>query len=194
MARPRKLETDELLDRCVPLFWQKGYEGTSMRDIEQHTGLTPGSLYHAFGNKRALFVATLERYVNTLIARRIRQHLIEPVSALEGVKRFLTSLFAVSGHPMEKQACLLVKSAFELGDDPAEIGQAIRQGLLRVELGLQQAVMRAQQQGELPADLPAGKVARHLSILMPGLLMAHRNGATSRQLEDQVEWALSLLR
>jgi AcrR family transcriptional regulator len=62
MARPREFDLDEALERCLELFWARGFAGVSLSDLEEATGLGRQSLYAAFGNKEALFAAVLERY------------------------------------------------------------------------------------------------------------------------------------
>ena len=71
MARPRSFDTDSVLTSAMMLFWQQGYEATSIRDLERASGLTAPSLYGAFGNKEALFTAALQRYVDTVIVPAI---------------------------------------------------------------------------------------------------------------------------
>ena len=62
MARPRQFEEAEVLERAMSQFWKAGFGATSVSDLEQATGLPRVSLYNAFGDKSALFRASLERY------------------------------------------------------------------------------------------------------------------------------------
>lgn len=62
MARPRSFQPEETLKQIKALFWQRGYEATSMSDIEQATGLKKQSLYRVFGDKRAMYMASLKDY------------------------------------------------------------------------------------------------------------------------------------
>ncbi len=73
MARPREFDEEEVLDAAALRFWACGYDGTSLRDLIETTGLTGPSLYNAFGDKRALYQKTLDRYVEGSIAERIRR-------------------------------------------------------------------------------------------------------------------------
>ncbi len=57
-------DKEEVLDRAMNLFWKKGYNGTSIRDLEKATGLGKSSLYNTFGGKEALFLVTLKRYLS----------------------------------------------------------------------------------------------------------------------------------
>lgn len=62
MARPREFDTDQALDDVISVFWRKGFEGTSLHDIEAATGLNKQSLYRLFPDKRSMYLAALERY------------------------------------------------------------------------------------------------------------------------------------
>jgi len=64
MPRPKKFDRDQVLNAAMVQFWTHGYHATSMRDLSAATGLQPGSLYLAFQNKRNLFIAALELYIN----------------------------------------------------------------------------------------------------------------------------------
>ena len=62
MGRPRAFDTEKALDQALQVFWKKGYESTSLADLTQAMGINPPSLYAAFGNKEALFLAVIQRY------------------------------------------------------------------------------------------------------------------------------------
>ena len=67
-GRPREFDTDEALGHALRLFWQKGYEGTSLSDLTEAMGITRPSLYAAFGNKENLFSLALDLYEKDKLA------------------------------------------------------------------------------------------------------------------------------
>src|SRR5262249_24207113 len=69
MGRPRGYDRDNVLVAARDLFWEQGYEATSISDLEQRTGLNRSSLYHEFGSKHELFEAALECYADRVIAQ-----------------------------------------------------------------------------------------------------------------------------
>lgn len=71
MARPREFEADQAARDLMQVFWRKGYDGTSLQDIEIATGLKKQSLYRAFGDKRAMYLAALDAYERDEIAEGI---------------------------------------------------------------------------------------------------------------------------
>ncbi len=72
MARTREFDTEAAVSRAMELFWLRGYEATSVRDLTQHLGIGQGSLYAAFGGKDGLYRAALEHYRTTLAAAALR--------------------------------------------------------------------------------------------------------------------------
>ena len=64
-GRPRKIDPAEALGKSVMLFWEKGYDGTSMNDLSEATGMAKPGLYACFGDKEALFEKALDYYLET---------------------------------------------------------------------------------------------------------------------------------
>src|SRR5688572_11869874 len=60
-GRPRSFDPDEVLDKARAVFWNLGYAATSLDDLAAATGLNRPSLYAAFGDKHALYIAALRR-------------------------------------------------------------------------------------------------------------------------------------
>ena len=63
MARPREFDETDAIRVAADTFWRRGYQATSIKDVEEATGLTAGSLYKAYGSKRELFALCLEQYM-----------------------------------------------------------------------------------------------------------------------------------
>ena len=71
MARPREFDEEQVLRRALEVFHAKGFDGTTLDELEQATGLGRGSLHGAFGDKRALFLKALARYLDTALRERV---------------------------------------------------------------------------------------------------------------------------
>ena len=119
MPRPRLQSDPELLSRSMQLFWRKGYAGTALRDLEDGLGLKAPAIYHRFGNKDGLFLATLEHYLERIVGRRIARYLEEP-DPLHGLRRFFETTYDYIDEDHPPLACLMVNTAAEFGGrDPA---------------------------------------------------------------------------
>ncbi len=105
-------DRSEVIDKSLKLFWENGFNASSMQQIVKTTGLKPGSIYHSFGNKEALFREVLERYGQKSIIK-IRNTLDNARSVGEGI---CTHLERVIEESTKKKyySCLLVKTQLEL--------------------------------------------------------------------------------
>ncbi|MGE0408001.1 MAG: TetR/AcrR family transcriptional regulator [Amphiplicatus sp.] len=113
MARPRTFDDDVVLSRAMHVFRRKGYAASSVRDLETATGLTSGSLYNSYGDKRGLFRAASNHYNRVVLWRRIQRHAPEG-SGADGLRRLFLSLLK---EPDGGSAgCLITNAAVEFGD------------------------------------------------------------------------------
>ncbi len=91
MARPREFDPDTVLERAMRVFWAKGYHASSLDDLCEAAKLNRPSLYAAFGDKRALFLATLDRYGDRAVAR-VTAALSRPVPIRDAIAAFLSEM------------------------------------------------------------------------------------------------------
>src|SRR4051812_28211159 len=122
-GRPRNFSLEAALDRAIPIFWAKGYEGASFRDLTGAMGITPPSLMAAFGDKRGLFDAAVARYAETITAKHL--------TALEGVDglrdrlaAFFAAVIANASGEDQPAGCLVTCALADLaGNDAAARAQ-----------------------------------------------------------------------
>lgn len=115
VGRPRGFEPDQVVEAAGDLFWERGYEMTSIGELEKKTGLDRSSLYHAFGNKHALFEAALKCYVEVNLEARL-VGMREGEAGLETVADFFTGMAETfRSDPRAGRGCLMVNSVAELG-------------------------------------------------------------------------------
>ncbi len=174
MGRTRAYDEEQALSAAMQLFWRQGYRATSIKDLEQATGLKPGSLYHAFGNKRALFLRVLDHYLALVIETRVVRYLEPDGPPLASLRDFITSAYAHVGPGSPSMACLLINTAVELGTEDAEIHARVARGMKRVERGMARQLKRAQCAGEIASETDVPAAARHLAITFQGILVASR--------------------
>ena len=110
MARLKAFDEDRALDLAVDCFWSRGYEGTSVRDLAESMGIGGASLYNTYGDKRALFVRSLERYANRSMRERIAR-LEANRRPKEAILAFLAEIIDRSVADPDRKGCLLVNSA-----------------------------------------------------------------------------------
>ena len=118
MGRRRAYKTDAVVEEARDLFWERGYEMTSIGDLEQRTGLDRSSLYHAFGSKEALFDLALRSYLEEGIAARL-SGMRETGASLAAVVAFFKGMAQTFRADVERasRGCLMVNTLGELGSN-----------------------------------------------------------------------------
>lgn len=140
MARPREFETDDAIRKATQVFWEKGYLEASLPDLLDGMGLTRGSLYKAFKDKKTLFLMVLEHYdADAVGAAKMR---LTDAEVPDGRARIL-SLFAglyAAVEAGDTRGCLLCSAAagFEMSDP--DIAAAVEKGMQGIREGLEAAL------------------------------------------------------
>ncbi|WP_069767173.1 TetR/AcrR family transcriptional regulator [Streptomyces sp. LUP30] len=188
MGRKQLWDRVEVLTSAMRLFRHRGYLGASLRDIEEATGLHPGSLYRAFESKDGLFRAALDAYNDQVVQDRVRVHLLEPADPVAGIRSFLTSAFQTGPEP--DPGCLLTNTAVESFTVP-QAADGVRRGLETIESGFAEALTRGRALGLLSADLNVEVSAAHLLALYQGLLVLVRAGTPFAKLHTITDGAMA---
>lgn len=111
MARAR-FDRNEVIEKSIELFWQNGFNASSMDQVVKKTGLQPGSIYYSFGNKEALFREALESYARKRVAH-MHKVLDDAPSVGEGICTILESAVEESARE-DYCSCFLIKTRLEL--------------------------------------------------------------------------------
>ena len=150
MARPREFDINKALGAAMLLFWERGYEATSVDDLLRRMGINRASLYAAFGEKRALFVQALKlyekRYGYQELQERARQG--SPKQAIrELFEETITTLTETP--PRNRRGCLMQNTALELAPHDADIRRIVRENTEKCHAVLIRVLELAKEKGEL---------------------------------------------
>ena len=177
MARPREFEEEKVLDAAIECFWRRGLEATSMRDLSEATGLNQPSLYNAFGDKRALFATSLERYATRSMRERIAR-LERTHSPKDAMRAFFRELVSRTLSDPDRRGCLIVNSALEVAPHDADLCAVIASYLGEIEGFFSRCLEQAHRDGDLaPAVDPKDTARLFLGILL-GVRVAARGGVS----------------
>ncbi|MBA3636138.1 MAG: TetR/AcrR family transcriptional regulator [Rubrobacteraceae bacterium] len=191
MPRTKDFEPQEALDAAMDLFWRKGYEAVSMRELLDAMSIGRGSFYGTFGDKHALFLAALDRF------REVRTSWIEEVleeSGLEAIEEVFRRSVDGLVESEVRRGCLLANSAIELAPHDPEVAGRIYRYVSRTEDAFEDALTRAKKAGEISADSDLKALARFLVNTLHGLRVLARAGSDREVLDDAVSVALGVLR
>ena len=179
-GRPRSFDRDVAVDRAVRLFWRKGYEATSVRDLSDELGIGMPSLYNAFGGKRALFaeaVTVYDRKYGEFIEAALDE---EPTAAL-AIRRILAEAPARYTRRGLPRGCLVAGG--DAGTDDGQVRTALARRREEKVRQLARKIDADVVAGRLPADTDAAALAGYVMAVLSGLVQRARDGASRGELE-----------
>ena len=185
MARPREFDTDTAIDAAMQVFWQHGYQDASLPDLLEGMGLTRGSLYKAFKDKKTLFLLVLDRYETEQVDIAVGK--LTDGSIKDGAER----IYAVFGSVVaaaernDHRGCLLCTAAAGAAGEDAEIARAVHVGLAKMQNGFQRALHDAPKLAGLD-DSQWLRLANVLLTQYVGLRMLARSRLPLGVLEQSV--------
>jgi AcrR family transcriptional regulator len=190
MARPRSFDPDEALDAARDVFWQKGFQRTSLDDITAATGLAKPSLYAAFGDKNALFLKVLDRYHARIVANAERI-LKEGPSARDAIERWLKGFVPFCSGLKGSRGCLSVNTAADGASDQKEIRKRIERFNRKLEQLLSSRLRagRAQFSGTFDPD----DAAHAIMAVYLGLMVLAKDAPDAARVRATLNQAMKLL-
>jgi TetR/AcrR family transcriptional repressor of nem operon len=192
MARPREFDPDTVLERAMQVFWAKGFESTSLDDLCEATKLNRSSLYAAFGDKRALFLETIDRYGDRAVAR-ISAALSWPLPIRELLAAFLAEMIDQIVAGPGRSGCFIGNCAAEVARHDRAAAASVRRNLERVERVFYDAFAGAKIQAELAPGANIDALARFFVASTQGLRLVGKSTSDRKVLEDIAEVMLRCL-
>lgn len=191
MGRPRSFDRDQAIQQAMLLFWQYGYESTSLALLKAGigNGITAPSFYAAFGSKEALFEEVVACYAATY--GRVNDCLwddkLSPRDAVELALRRSAIMQTAPDHP---KGCLIALSMNTCSPEHEHIQKLLAQRRSRTREGFLRSVSRAKEAGALTVDTDARALAIYLHSFEIGLSTEARDGATVKDLAAAVSCAM----
>ena len=192
MARTKEFDTDEVLNKAITLFWDKGYNGCSMQDVVDGLGLSRSSIYETFGDKRQLFLEALKKYQREGLEAMKQEINTAPDIRQAMTKAFESVLPGKLNEPMQK-GCFMVSTVIELASQDPEIAAIVKANRQGVEDLLCKALKKGQEAGQVSATLNPRSIARFLFSNLSGIRITAKAGADRKTLEDIIKVSLSVL-
>jgi AcrR family transcriptional regulator len=190
-GRPIGFDKDAALEAAMLLFWERGFEGTSMADLTQAMGLNPSSIYAAFGDKHTLFQLAVKRYMDIraqYAVRALEEPTLEKVirALFDNTVEFLTS----PGHP---SICMTLAGTMACSADATPARDLMKEIRIQNQIAIRERLLKARKSGELQKDVNVDDYTRYLSSILAGLSIQASNGSTKAELQRTARLALRLL-
>ncbi|GAB5519863.1 MAG: TetR/AcrR family transcriptional regulator [Rhodothermales bacterium] len=190
-GRPKTFDPDEVLDRALHLFWQRGYAATSLHALLEAMQISRQSLYNTFGDKQTLYRQALRRYEQQRFAQ-VKHILGQPGPVLANIRGLLQIWADLTAmHPFP--GCFMHNTTIELGPHDSEWEAMGRRHLQVLEQIFVDALQQAQAEGELPDACPIERQARALVTTFQGMLALGKAGMDAAWVQDVVDAALAPL-
>jgi TetR/AcrR family transcriptional repressor of nem operon len=187
MARPREFDEQQVLESLMKVFWDKGYEATTMQDLVSASGLLKGSLYGAFGDKQAIYLAALKRYNGSRIQAQV-DILNGQGSARQKIRRLFDQVIEATKRGIFAGGCLLCNASLEKAGSDREVRNEVKTTIRRLKVAIVDALTRDGVNEEQAASVAAFIISAYF-----GTRVLAKGGAPAAMIGDTRDHCLQLL-
>lgn len=192
MARTKAFDETEVLAKAIKLFWQKGYNGTSMQDLVDTLGISRSSLYDTFGDKHQLYLRALQSYKQADVAKR-DQILNGSCPAKVAIRQLMDLTILEMIRDKQHKGCFLINSAVENATNDKETNAIVCQNEQQLENAFYEVIKRGQGNGEISAKQDARALARFLFNTIVGIRVTGKSATDKAVFEDIINLTMSVL-
>ncbi|HEY2926485.1 TetR/AcrR family transcriptional regulator [Piscinibacter sp.] len=180
-GRPLSFDRDKALENAMHVFWERGYEAASISELTAAMGITPPSLYTAFGDKERLFLEAIERYASGPGSGAPRALAEEP-TARRAIERLLEEAAEELTRSCHPAGCMVVMAATNCSVASAHVQAALAKRRAASEAGIKARIKQGISEGELPASTDAAALANFYTTVFQGMSIQARDGASRASL------------
>jgi len=182
-GRPRSFDREAALETAMHLFWQHGYEATSLTQLTAAIGVSAPSLYAAFGDKESLFLQTVARY-QARGGDQTEALWGDFKTAREAVASVLTESAIRLTDPKYPRGCMVVLSAVSCSDEAARVQKQLSDCRSTWEKQMQERIARGITEGDVPASANPAALASFYMAVLQGMSLHAKDGASREQLKQ----------
>lgn len=188
MARPQEFDRAEVINAAIDVFHKQGYGATSVPDLVKATGLQPGSLYAAFGNKKGILIEALDIYSQET-NKAITHCFNEADSPLEGIRNFFCQISNKCSNSNGNHGCLMVNSLLEMDPGDKELASHLEKLMNKFEAKFTHQLQACQDSGEISDDQNPEALGKYLVCNLWGLQILAKTkpeAAAIKMVVDQI--------
>ncbi|WP_338533460.1 TetR/AcrR family transcriptional regulator [Paenibacillus peoriae] len=192
MVRPREFDEDQALNAAMQIFWEKGFEATSLSDLTSKMGIQRPSIYAAFGDKKQLFEAALRKYTQSHAAY-VRSRLQSNSSVKEAFYNFFGGIVAEEYEDGPNRGCFCINTMVELAPHDERFEILTREHQMYLSAVFQETLERGIRSGELEASMDARALAHTMVSLLIGITVMMKSRPARSFIDQAVATLLILL-
>lgn len=192
MGRTKEFDYEQKLDIALELFWTQGYHVTSITDLENHMGINRSSIYPTYGDKRALLINCLTKYLKSKVSEYegvLNGRQSDPIATLRGILRL-----AVDQSIKEDRICLAVKIAFEIALTDESVRHVLAISEKKIEDIYFQTLKTGQEEGCIKGDLDAKLTADFLASSSSAMFKNYALNKNRKTIYDMIETLISMIK
>lgn len=193
MGRVREFDEEKVLDAAMQLFWEKGYEATSLSDLTSRMGIQRPSIYSAFGDKKELFETALRKYTMSH-ASEARSRLQNQPSVREAFRAFFENLVDEEYSVSRSRGCFCINTMVELAPHDEKFEILTREHQMYLAVIFQETIERGLQSGELASGTDAKALSQALIVSLIGLTVMLKSRPERSFVNNTIEVTLTLLK
>lgn len=194
MPRQKEFDSDACLEQVMHLFWQKGFQATSMADLVKCSRVQRYGLYESFGGKQELFQCALRLYLDTIIKNRfaVFEHETRE-SPLESIKQFFGQFIEQLEHPNSSFGCLIINTAVSPEPPNDAVALIVQEYFERLRCGFRSALKAAKLKKEISVDADIAGLTDFLIGTVLGLTTYARSSLSRRNVQNYIRQSLAML-
>ncbi|MFT3908353.1 MAG: TetR/AcrR family transcriptional regulator [Ferruginibacter sp.] len=192
MPKTKQFDETEVLKKARDVFWKKGYNGTSMDELVQATGLSRSSIYDSFTDKHGLYIKALQCYQQAQ-EQSLNESIPGKLSGRKKIECFFKNIINDSLNDKQRKGCFMLNSATEMANVDSNVNKTVVNNMEMIEDLFMSWVKEGQASGEISKRFTAKAIARHLLSSLNGMKLVAQTRPDKLLLKDILELSLSVL-
>jgi TetR/AcrR family transcriptional regulator, transcriptional repressor for nem operon len=192
MARTKDFDESEVLNRAMQLFWQKGYNGTSMQDLVDGLGISRSSMYDTFGDKHTLYIRSLKHYKATT-GNKLCGILDPSGPPKEAIRQLLESTSRELRNDNESKGCFMVNAEVEVAAHDSVLKDLLKENDQQLEQSVYELICLGQESGEISNTKSARALTRFILNTVKGIQVSAKSVKDKAVFDDVIETAMMVL-
>ena len=174
MPRRSQIDHEEIINRAMHLFWQRGYKKTSVEDLIKEAGVNRFNLYETFGGKQGLYLKALDKYRDEVFLQRMKK-IDDHQNGLQGIRDYFESLEKFLIDSKGTFTCLMMNSQIELVPKNRKVSQKVSFYFKKMEQTFYNALLRAKKESKLSKDSDLRDLAKFLTGSAQGMCVMSKS-------------------
>ncbi|MFK3938007.1 TetR/AcrR family transcriptional regulator [Alkalihalobacillus sp. NPDC078783] len=184
-GRPRVFDKESAISKAMVLYWEQGFESTSLAQLKEAMGISSASFYAAFGSKENLFKEVIDRYNTSYgtVTDCLADPSLHPKEAIEKALRQTAKMQTDPSHP---SGCMLVLSANVCSEKNKHVRDVVFEERTLVRANLEACILRGQKNGDITSNVNSDVLCTLIEGFMYGISTQARDGVGHQSMDQAI--------